>query len=100
MTTMARVQSTHLKGAYTTTLTGAKQPCVSLESAVVHYKSPQTATPLQSDQPSSTLADILLSDLTGMTADLQDIGYYKVALNLLPHDHVFTHNIGLHKSAP
>jgi hypothetical protein len=100
MTTMVR--STRSRGAYTTTLTtSTKQPCVSLDSAAVHCNPPpQSGTPLESEQASSGVADTLLSDFTGMIADVQDIGYHKVALNILPHGLVFTHGIGLRRSAP
>ena len=98
MTTMAQVLRTRSRGTYTTILTpSTKQPCTPLDCAPAHCDPPQSATPLESDQ---RVADNLFSDFTGMSADWQDIGYYKVALNLLPHDPVLTYNIDLPKRVP
>ena len=75
---------TRSQGTYKTILTpSTKQP---LDCVAAHCDSPQPPTLLQSDQASPEVhraADTLFNDLIGMTADRQDIDYYKVALNLL-----------------
>jgi len=104
---MATVVRTRSRGIYTILPSGTQQlPLISLDCVGAHPNSHQSATPLQSNQVAQISgskipqAGALLSLIYGMTADEQDIGSYKVTLNLLPYELVLSFNLGLLKFAP
>src|SRR5258705_12300187 len=101
MTTMATVVRTRSRGTSTTILSSGtqQQPCVSFETNPNNPYPSQS--PLQSNQVAQTSdPEIHQADLLfhGMTADEQDIGFYKVSLNFLPYELGLSfNNIGLLK---
>jgi hypothetical protein len=106
MTTMTRVLHTHSRGGYTTILPlGTQKPCISLDCVVVHPDSPVAQSAAPSNQVARhhkvhEAAEALVNQLNELSADLQDMGYNKVALNFVLQESGLSFNTGLLKLAP